>query len=514
MARFEHESRTVQADEDRRRGNPVPLAPVARAAPSPASRRPARWRPASLAVIYAISASMAAISPAAAQNLPLIRDTEIENLLKDYSIPIFKAAGLGSQNIAMRIVNHESFNAFVVDGHNVFINTGTLMQAKTPNEVIGVIAHETGHIVGGHLAALRSRIARDATKSLLLTVLGIGLMVGGALAGGDSARDISGAGGGLAMGGNDMLMRSMLSERRAQESAADQSGLRLLEATRQSGRGMLITFERFAEQEFWSQKDLDPFVRSHPVAAHRLNQLREKVTASPYANDKDPPQLQHRHDMMRAKLEGHVLAPQIVYNRYPANDTSLPARYARAIARNCSGGCVQAMQEIDALIRDRPDNPYFWELKGELYVKAGQATQAIEPLRRAVALLEKLKRANPSMSLSQTNILLARALVSANDESYLDEAIKILTLALGADKPLWQGDDDDWMGWYQLAIAFQRKGNEAEALLATARKHFYSGNAKDIRDAQIYAKRAQTKFARGSRGWLIAEDIITYKIPT
>ena len=133
-----------------------------------------------MAAIYAVSASIAAISPAAAQNLPLIRDTEIENLLKDYSIPIFKAAGLGSQNIAMRIVRHESFNAFVVDGHNVFINTGTLMQAKTPNEVIGVIAHETGHIIGGHMASLRSRIARDATKSLLLTILGIGLMVGGA----------------------------------------------------------------------------------------------------------------------------------------------------------------------------------------------------------------------------------------------------------------------------------------------------------------------------------------------
>ena len=139
----------------------------------------------------------------------------------------------------MRIIRHESFNAFVVDGRNVFINTGTLTQAKTPNEVIGVIAHETGHIVGGHMAQLRSRIARDATKSLLLTILGIGLMVGGAMAGGDTAREVAGAGGGLAMGGNDMVMRSMLSERRSQESAADQAGLRLLEATQQSGRGML-----------------------------------------------------------------------------------------------------------------------------------------------------------------------------------------------------------------------------------------------------------------------------------
>jgi predicted Zn-dependent protease len=467
-----------------------------------------------MAAIYAVTASIAAVSPATAQGLPLIRDTEIENLLKDYSMPIFKAAGLGSQNITMRIIRHESFNAFVVDGRNVFINTGTLTQAKTPNEVIGVIAHETGHIVGGHLAQLRSRIARDATKSLLLTILGVGLMVGGAMAGGDTAREVAGAGGGIAMGGNDMVMRSMLTERRAQESSADQAGLRLLESTHQSGRGMQTTFERFAEQEFWSEKDLDPFVRSHPVAANRLNQLRDRVNASPYVDTLDPPALQLRHDMMRAKLDGHMLPAQIVYNRYPASNSSLPARYARAIARNCSGSCAQAMPEIDALIRDKPDNAYFWELKGELLLKAGQPAEAVEPLRRAAALLDKLKRANPLVSLSQTQIMLGRALVSTNDPRHLDEAIAILTNALGADKPLWQGEDDDWLGWWQLAIAYQRKGNEAEALLATARKHFYSGNAKDIREAQIYAKRAQQIFARGSRGWLIAEDIVTYKIPT
>lgn len=502
----------MQANRDRDRAESAPRCPGT-AASHPRRGRIARFRATSLAAIYAVSASIAAVSPAQSQGLPLIRDTEVENLLKDYSVPIFKAAGLGAQNISMRLIRHDSFNAFVVDGRNVFINTGTLMQAKTPNEVIGVIAHETGHIIGGHMAALRSRIARDATKSLLFTILGIGLMVGGAVAGGDTARDLSGAGGGLAMGGNEMLMRSLLSERRAQESAADQAGLRLLEATRQSGRGMLETFERFAQQEFWAEKDLDPFVRSHPVAAHRLSQLREKVGASTYADATDPPQLQLRHDMMRAKLSGHMLAPQIVNNRYPASDNSLPARYARAIARNCSGNCAQAIPEIDALIRDKPDNPYFWELKGELLVKAGHPAQAIEPLRRAVGLLEKLKRTQPGLSLSQTHITLARALVASNEPGVLDEAIKMLTHTLGADKPLWQGEDDDWMGWYQLAIAFQRKGNEAEALLATARKHFYSGNAKDIREAQIYAKRAQGKFARGSRGWLIAEDIITYKVP-
>ncbi|MBO0741232.1 MAG: M48 family metallopeptidase [Hyphomicrobiaceae bacterium] len=467
-----------------------------------------------MAALYATSVSLAVVSPAAAQSLPLIRDTEIENLLKDYSIPIFKAAGLASQNVTMRIIRHESFNAFVVDGRNVFINTGTLTQAKTPNEVIGVIAHETGHIVGGHMAQLRSRIARDATKSLLLTILGLGLMVGGAVAGGDTAREVAGAGSGIALGGNDIVMRSMLSERRMQESAADQAGLRLLEATHQSGRGMQVTFERFAEQEFWQAKDLDPFVRSHPVAADRLNQLREKVAASPYANQKDPPELQLRHDMMRAKLDGHMLPVQIVFNRYPTSDTSLPARYARAIARNCSGSCAQGLPEIDALIRDRPDNPYFWELKGELLLKAGQFAEAIAPLRKAAGLLEALKRTNPAVAYSQTKIMLGRALVASNEPRLLDEAIALLTNVLGADKPLWQGEDDDWLGWWQLAEAYHRKGNEGEALLATARKLFYSGGAKDIREAQIYAKRAQQIFARGTRGWLIAEDIVTYKIPT
>jgi predicted Zn-dependent protease len=277
---------------------------------------------------------------------------------------------------------------------------------------------------------------------------------------------------------------------------------------------MLTTFERFAEQEFWQAKDLDPFVRSHPVAADRLNQLREKVAASPYVDRKDPPELQLRHDMMRAKLDGHMLPVQIVFNRYPASDTSLPARYARAIARNCSGSCAQAMPEIDALIRERPENPYFWELKGELLLKAGQSAEAIAPLRKAAALLEALKRTNPAVAYSQTKIMLGRALVASNDPRFLDEAIAMLTNVLGADKPLWQGEDDDWLGWWQLAEAYHRKGNEGEALLATARKLFYSGGAKDIREAQIYAKRAQQIFARGTRGWLIAEDIVTYKIPT
>ena len=286
----------------------------------------------------------------------------------------------------MRIVRHESFNAFVVDGLNVFINTGTMLQAKTPNEVIGVIAHETGHITGGHLAALRTRIARDQTKALLLMVLGIGPMVGGAWQAAMRRARWAAPASASGMGGQEMLMRSMLSERRSQESAADQAGLQYLEATQQSGRGMLETFEGFAQQEYVSATYQDPFVRSHPVAADRIARLRELVAKSPYVNKKDPPELQLRHDLVRAKISGYLEGPQTVLNRYPARDTSLPARYARAIARNCSGRCDQAIGEVDALIGSKPDNPYFWEIKGSFYYRGGKQREAIAPLRKALQL--------------------------------------------------------------------------------------------------------------------------------
>jgi predicted Zn-dependent protease len=460
------------------------------------ARAAGNWRALSLAAAYAISTSIAAVTPAAAQGLPMIRDTEIENLLKDYSRPIFKAAGLSAQNINMLIVRHDSFNAFVVDGRSVYMNSGTLMQAKTPNEVIGVIAHETGHITGGHLAALRARIARDQTKALLFTILGIGLMVGGAASGGDTAREVAGAGSGVMLGGNEMLMRSILSERRSQESAADQAGLKYLDATRQSGKGMLETFERFAQQEYVSASYQDPFVRSHPVATDRLAQLRDRVNKSPYADARDSPQLQLRHDMMRAKISGYLDRPQVVFNRYPASDNSLPARYARAIARNCSGKCIDAPGEIDALMREKPDNPYFWELKANLLHWVGKDREALPLIRKALQL------AGGDEPLMQVS--LAQSLLTSDDPTMVDEAIKLLRRAIALDGTYS-------LTHHQLGKAFAKKGLMPQAELAAAQGHFVEGNVKQ---AQIFAKRALTKLPRGSPEWIRAEDIINYKEPS
>lgn len=435
---------------------------------------------------------MPSFAPAQSRGLSLIRDSEIEALLNDYARPIFKAAGLGSGRIAMRIVRNDAFNAFVIDGRNVFVHTGMLMQSKTPNEVIGIIAHEAGHIAGGHMAALRHRIKKDQTRALLLQILAVGLMGAGAASG---SRDVAGAGTGLLYGGNEIVMRSILAERRSQESAADQAGLAYLRATKQSGRGMLETFERFAQQEYISDTYKDPFVRSHPVATDRLNQLRQKAQRSRYYNTVDSPELQLRHDLMRAKLSGYLETPGTVFNRYPRTDKSLPARYARGIARYFQGGhggLQAALSEINYLIKARPQYPYFWEVKGDLLMRSGKSKEAIPHLRKAISLTRG--------GASLIRVQLATALQNSGGKGSLNESVKLLRKSLIGDK--------NPRAYRLLATAYYKKGDRPKADAMTAQAYFFEGNLKQ---AQIFAQRAHRALKAGSPEWIKNEDILKYR---
>ena len=429
--------------------------------------------------------------------MPLIRDTEVENLLNDYARPIFRAAGLGTGRITMRIVRSDAFNAFVIDGRNVFVHTGTLMQSDTPNQVIGVIAHESGHITGGHMAALRARIAKDQSRALLMQVLGIGMMIAGGVAGGDSARELGNAGQGVMIGGTETIMRSMLAERRSQESAADQAGLRFLELARMSGRGMLETFERFAQQEYLSDTYKDVFARSHPVASDRLARLRDLVQKSAFYNEKDSPQLQQRHDLMRAKLAGYLERPQTVFNRYPASDTSLQARYARAIAKFFQGGpnaLPASLADIDALIRERPDSPYFYELKADFLKRSGKMQESVAPLRQALKLL-------PDASLIRVE--LAGSLMESENPANVNESMELLRKSLV--------EDQNAQAYRLLANAYGKQGKVAQADAAVAQAYYIEG---DVKQAQIFAKRAQRGLTAGSPDWIKNDDIINYKPQT
>lgn len=457
----------------------------------------AKWSRIAVAGGLLATAIMASASTASAQNLPLIRDTEIEGVLSDYAKPIFKSAGLGTGRIKMRIVQNDAFNAFVLDGRNVFVHTGTLMQANTPNEVIGVIAHETGHITGGHMAALRARIAKDQTRSLLAQILGIGLIVAGGVAGGDSANSLGGAGQGVLFGGNEVIMRSLLAERRQQESAADQAGLTFLNATQQSGLGMLTTFERFAAQEYISDAQKEAFARSHPLSTDRLARLRTLVETSPYYSKKDAPELQLRHDLMRAKLSGYLEKPQVVFNRYPESDQSLPARYARALARFFQGGpgaLEASLAQVDGLIASKPNFPYFWEVKGDLLMRSGRNREAIAPLRQALKL-------DPNASLIR--VQLAGALQEEASPAAVNEAVALLRKSLV--------DDENSRAFRLLANSYYKQGKRPEADAMIAQAYFLEG---DLKQAQLFAKRAQTKLPQGTPEWLKNDDIINYKPQT
>ena len=438
-------------------------------------------------------------TPAQAQGL--IRDAETESLLRSYAKPILSAAGLGAQGIRIHIVNDRRFNAFVVDGHNMFMHAGTLMNAATPNQVIGVIAHECGHITGGHLARLRTQVAKAKSAALMLQLLGLAAMVGGAAAG---EPGLGQAGMGVAFGGQDAALRTLLAYRQSEESSADQAAITFLNSAKQSARGMLETFD-FMASKLAGIQGIDPYLQSHPMPQQRLTQLRLLAEASPYYANTDPPELQFRHDLMKAKLFGFIDEPQTTFNRYPQTDQSLPAQYARAIATYRQSGVNAAMPQLDALIAAQPENVYFYEIKGQFLFESGKAAAAAPPLREAVRL-------SPDEPLLK--IMLGQALLGTNDKRLVDEAITNLRKALARE-------DSSAMGYRQLAAAYARKAEAANAAgakrqymaqaeLASAEAYFYEGQLKR---AKQQAKRAKAGFVDGTPNWIRADDILAFELP-
>ena len=456
-------------------------------------------RPIRATFIWGLAAVLVTSTSAQAQGL--IRDAETETLIRLYAKPILAAAGLGSQGVRIHIVNDRRFNAFVVDGRNMFMHAGTLMEAKTPNQVIGVIAHESGHISGGHLARLRTQVSKAQSAALMLQILGLAAMVGGAMAG---APGMGQAGMGAAFGGTQAALRSLLAYRQSEESSADQAAVTFLNATKQSGRGMIETFE-FMASKLVGVQGIDPYLQSHPMPQQRLTHLRELVASSPYYNNTDPPELQFRHDLMKAKLFGFLEEPQTVFNRYPQSDQSLPALYARAIATYRKSGVRVAMPQLDALIAAKPDWPYFYEIKGQFLFESGKAVAAVPALREAVRL-------GPEEPLLR--IMLGQALLGTNDRKLVDEAISNLRTALARE-------DSSAMGYRQLAAAYARKAEAAkahgakrqfmaQAELASAEAYFYEGQLKR---AKQQAKRAKAGFVDGTPNWIRADDILAFEVP-
>ncbi|MCA6113636.1 M48 family metallopeptidase [Bradyrhizobium sp. WSM 1738] len=454
------------------------------------------FRKKSLKLTALTTALVLAVTPIAAaaqenRGPPVLRDAETEQLLREYTRPILRAAGLEKQNIQMVIINQGVFNAFVADGRRIFVNYGAILQSETPNQIIGVMAHETGHLAGGHLAKMREQMAQAQTQMIIAMLLGAGAMVAGSQAGGASS-GLTNAGAAMFSAQGEVIRRNLLSYVRQQEENADKAGVKFLTATGQSAKGMYETFKRFTDESLFAARGTDPYVQSHPMPSQRVAALEELARSSPYWDKKDDPALQLRHDMVRAKISAFMERQDTVYRRYPMSNNSLPSRYAHAIATYRHGDLRSALAQIDALIQQQPNNPYFHEVRGQALLEGGKPQEAIAPLRKAVAL---------SNNSPLIEMMLGQALVATGNNAYTDEAIAILRAAVARES-------EAPIGYTQLAIAYGRKGDYAQADLASAQAAYLRGDSKTARDL---ASRAKTRFAIGTPGWVKADDIVSAK---
>jgi predicted Zn-dependent protease len=439
-----------------------------------------RFSAAGLALVMALGTGFPAERAAAqSRSLSLVRDAETEATIRSYADPLFRAAGLDPAGIRVLLVNDDSINAFVAGGMRMFINTGLLIRADTANQVIGVIAHETGHISGAHLSRIQEEL-RNATIEQI-----IGMVLGGA------AAAATGEGGAVVAGstlGTEIARRSLLKYTRTQESAADHAGMGFLDATQQSSRGLLEFFKKLEGQEFLSTPH-DPYLRTHPLTTDRVDTVQQHVSQSPYSDVSDSPAVDARHQRMVAKLKGYLWPLSRVEQEFPESDNSVPARYARAVALYRVSRMQEAVGLMDSLLAEAPDDPYFLEQKGQILYDSGQLAAALPVYARA----HEMAPHEPMITLG-----LAQVEVGLEQPELNKAAIKHLE-EITAIEPR------NSRVWYFLAIAYGRDGNMPMAHLAQSEEAMAKG---DPELAWAHANRALEGLEAGSPGWLKANDLI------
>lgn len=454
-----------------------------------------------------------AAHPAAAQSI--LRDAETEALLQDMVDPLVEAAGMPKGAVDVVLVHDPSINAFVAGGQRIYVHSGLINAADTANEVQGVLAHELGHITGGHVISIYEGAGKAAKIQLLSMLAGIAAALAGA---GDAAM------GAMALG-QQAALGSFLSFTRTQEASADAASVQFLKCAGISGRGSIAFFKKLQNLEFrhgYSQDDEAGFARTHPLTGDRISRLeadlkddpawgapnadlvaevgsapapradQTRTPARPGSNCVAAPvptgDLERRFKRIKAKLYGYLATPAQTFNSYPTYLTGEPARYARAYAYHKESKMTEALAEADALIANDSSDPYFLELKGQVLLESGQPREALDPLRRAVEMT-----GNDPLIAST----FGHALLATEDPSHLDEAERVLKAAVGKDH-----ENPD--AWYQLGVIYGAKGDIPRAQLASAEQQVMSGRP---REALQNAEAAERSLPHGSSDWLRAQDI-------
>lgn len=441
-------------------------------------------------VLAVVVASLSLTEPARAQGVSFIRDAETETTIREIAAPLFAAAGLSPDAVKLTLVNDRSLNAFVSGGQRVFIHTGLLIRVEHVGQLMGVIAHETGHIAGGHLTRLPQEYERAAIVSMIESVLAMGAMIAGGMASNRSNRDpgYRDPNSGRVMGGGQSAAaRTFFAFTRSQESAADQAGVSYLESIQQSSRGLMEFMEVLSGQELQSSARQDPYMRTHPLTSERIEFLRNQVQRSRFSDVPPPADANAKFHRIQAKLVGYLEAPYIVTQRYPASDTSIDANYARTLSAYRALDFTKAQTLLDGLLTRSPEDPYFNELKGQILFETGKGAQALPYYEKAVRYTGN----------ALLKIDLAQVRIESNDKAQLKIAQRELEEAALVER-------DSSKLWRLLAIAYGRDEQLGQAAMASAEQALLEGRNRDARDQ---AKRAQRLLPVGSTGYIRAQDI-------
>lgn len=441
--------------------------------------RPVRAFLVGLLALCAAAATPAFQAAAQGRDLRFIRDTEIENAMRVYLAPIFDAAGLDPASVKIHLIQDDAINAFVAGGMNIFIHTGLLIQADGPDEVIGVLAHEVGHITGSHLARFQENAANAQIKGLAAMILGGAAAIAAGEAGGVQA---------ATMLGSRIGQRSLLSYTRQMEQSADQAAMVFLREAGFTPKGYRDILEKLATRAKLYSANANPYEQTHPVTENRIAFVENQLANWPKDVPGIPKSFYDLHERVRAKLIGYLAEPERVLELYPPDRTDLKSRYARAISHMRAYQREDALELAEGLIADYPKDPFFRELKGDIYLNTGKVREAIEPYEKAIEML-------PWAALIRIN--LARALLEMNESQYEEQALDHLTKAR-------RYEPNSSELWRLTAAANTRLGNSGQAALAQAERAFRGGSRAE---AKTYADRAMTELPEGSPGWLRAQDI-------
>ncbi|HMT43895.1 MAG TPA: M48 family metalloprotease [Chakrabartia sp.] len=416
------------------------------------------------------------VQPALAQSI--LRDAETEAVFAEMSAPLIAAAGMRPRDVQIVLIQDKNINAFVAGGQIVYIHSGLIAAASNANEVQGVIAHELGHIAGGHVIRSSEGMKAATGITILSLLIGVAAMAAGA----------GEAGAGIMAAGQQAALGKFLAFNRTQESSADLAGASYLHKSGISGRGSVAFFKKLQNLEFrYSIPQDDSYARTHPLTGERIAVLEDRYKTDPAWNKPTDPALEARFQRIKAKLKGFIDPKQALID-YPVTDVSIPARYARAYAWHRTSYPQAALDEADMLIRALPHDPYFLELKGQILLESGRPKEALPMLREAVSKTG----AQPLIAAT-----FGHALIEADEHANLAEAERVLKAAVNKD-------NENPFAWYQLGVVYSRQGDTARAALASAEQHLLMGR---MPLARASARAAMAGIKEGTPDWIRAADI-------